>query len=194
MAVGAGFGVDEEAVKEPEALRERVMIGSNYLRRAIGAPCRFAIAKNRKGRLAIGGMAVTGSFHVSKHLIVGAVFLDDVNNVLDGAFAGKEFWRREVQEAVVLHRLLRVVRQRGIVGKCDHADVSGNDRAAVLAALTVFLSLGRKRCVRRIRGEAAVANARRGRFESRSFAISELPIGYGNVGRILSGGNEAKDF
>src|SRR5205085_4157132 len=90
-AVGAGFGVDEEAVEEAEALRERVMIGSNYLRCAIGAPCRFAIAKNRKGRFAIGGMAVTGSFHVSKHLIVGAVFLDDVSNVLDGSFAGKEY-------------------------------------------------------------------------------------------------------
>src|SRR5690242_3621962 len=172
------------------------MIGRNGLRGAVGTARGVAIAKNRQGGLAIGRMTITGSFYVAENLIISAIFLDDVNNVLDGAFAGKKFWRREVQQAVILHGLLRVVGECGIVGKRNHADVSGNDRAAVLAALTVFLGLCRKRRIRRIGREAAVADAHGRRFEPRSFAISnkKLSIGHGNGGRVLSGGNEAEDF
>ena len=69
-----------------------------------------AIPENGEAGVAIRGVTVTRGFHVAKHLIVSAIFLDDVDNVLDRAGSGKQFGWRETHQTIVLHSLLRVMR------------------------------------------------------------------------------------
>src|SRR5205823_12579763 len=135
VPVGTGFGIYEEAVEQTETLRERVMVGRQDLTRTVRALCGDAISENGKGRFAVGSVSVAGSFHVAEDLIVSAIFLDDVNDVLDRAGPCKEFRGRESHQAVVLQSLLGVARELRQIGKCDHADVSRHDGTAVLATL-----------------------------------------------------------
>src|SRR5205823_12945677 len=110
----------------------------------------ISIPKYCKRRLAVGSVAVTRRFHVAEHLVVGAILLDDVDHVLDGALAGKKFRRSKIHQAIVLHGLLRIASQGRIVGQRQHADISRDNRAAVLPPLTVFLLVGRKSRVWRV--------------------------------------------
>src|SRR5438309_1874095 len=87
VAVGAGFGVDEKAVKQTEALRKRMMIGRHDLPRTVRPLRSDGASENCKLRLSIRGAAIAGCFCVTKHLIVRAILLDDVNDVLDGAWS-----------------------------------------------------------------------------------------------------------
>ena len=128
MPVGAGFGVHEKAVEEAKPLRERVMIGRNRLRRAIVPTRGVAIPKYCKRRLAVGSVAVTRRFHVAEHLVVGAILLDDVDHVLDGALAGKKLRRSKIHQAIVLHGLLRIASQGRIVGQRQHVLPVGGER------------------------------------------------------------------
>src|SRR5207302_3009161 len=194
VPVGTGFRIHEEAVEQTETLRQRVMIGSNDLTRAAGTLCGDAISENGKGRFAVGSVPVAGSFHVAEHLIISAIFLDDVNDVLDRAWPWEEFRGRKIHQAVVLQSLLRVARERGQIGQGEHADVSGDNGAAVLAALAIFFLVRRKGSVGRVRRESAVVHAHRRWLESRSFAIAdkELAVSDGDCGRILAGGNESE--
>src|SRR5437879_13686654 len=104
-------------------LRQRVMIGRNDLARTIGTLRGDAISKNGKSRFAVGSVSVAGSFHVAENLIVSAIFLDDVNDVLDRAWPCKEFSGRESHQDVVLQSSLRVKRELGQIGTCGTADV-----------------------------------------------------------------------
>src|SRR6266704_292472 len=101
-----------------------MMIGGHYLPRAVGPLRSGATAENRKVGIAIGGVTVAGCFHVAKDLIVGAVFLDDINDVLDRTLSRKESWRGKIHQPVILHGLLCVARERGVVGQRNDADVS----------------------------------------------------------------------
>src|SRR5207244_5078148 len=141
---------------QTETLRQRVMIGRNDLARTIGTLRGGAVSENGKSRFAVGSVSVAGSFYVAENLIVGAIFLDDVNDVLDRAWSWEEFHGRKTHQAVVLQSLLRVARELRQIGKCDHADVSRHDGAAVLAALAVFFWIRRKSGVGRIRCESGV--------------------------------------
>src|SRR5260370_35068209 len=108
---------------------------------------------------------------MTKHLIVGAVFLDDVDDVLDGAFACKKPERSKIHQAAILHGLLRIMRQRGAARQRNRADVSRNYRATVLPALFVFFFVARKHAVRWILRASTVVPTHR-----RAFASTPLPI------------------
>src|SRR5438477_3236938 len=86
VPVGTGFRIYKETVKQTETLRQRVMIGRNDLARTIGTLRGDAISKNGKSRFAVGSVSVAGSFHVAENMIVGAIFLDDVTEVLNRAW------------------------------------------------------------------------------------------------------------
>src|SRR5436853_3994456 len=135
------------------------MVRRNDLTCAAGALRGGAVSENGKGGLAVRGVSIAGSVHVAEDLIVMAIFLDDVNDVLDRAWPCKEFRGRESHQAVVLQSSLRVARERGQIGQCDHADVSRNNGAAVLTTLTIFFLIRRKGGVGWIRCESAVAHA-----------------------------------
>src|SRR6266700_5243827 len=173
-----------------------MMIGGHYLPRAVGPLRSGATAENRKVGIAIGGVTTAGCFHVAKDLIVRAIFLDYVNDVLDRTLSDKKFGRGKIHQPVILHGLLRVARQRGVVGQRNDADVSRNNRPAVLAALAVFLFVGRKRGVWRIRRAPAVVHAHRGWFETCTFSVSdeEFAVCDRDCGWILSRGNESQNF
>src|SRR6266851_5311317 len=136
-----------------------MMIGRYRLARAGGALGGDAVPENREARLSVSRVPVTGSFHVAKHLIVSAIFLDDVDDVLDRASTSKEFGRCEIHKAVVLHGLLGVAGEGRTVGKQNGTHVAGHDRTAVLAALPIFSGIRRKCGVRWIRRAAAVVHA-----------------------------------
>ena len=65
MAVGADIAVDVEIVEQDEFARQLVEIG------------RGVFAEEDQRRIAV------ALFHVAQHLIVAAIFLDDVDDVLD---------------------------------------------------------------------------------------------------------------
>ena len=161
VSVRAGFGIDEEAVKQTETLRERTVVGRHGLPRAVRPLRGNATAENGQGGLAIGGVPIAGSFHIAEHLIIGTILLDDVDHVLDRTGSCKKLRRSRIHQAVILHGLLRVARQRRAVRQRDGADVSRNNRAAVLTALAIFLFVRRKRGVGRIRSAAAIVRAHR---------------------------------
>src|SRR5216684_5255278 len=159
VSVGAGFGIHEETIEQTEAVRQRVMIGGHDLPRAIRTLRGSVISEDRKAGLSIGGISVAGRFHIAKHLIVGAIFLDDIDDVLDRAVSCKKFWGSEIHQAVILHGLLGVMRQRRAVRQGKHADISGDNRAAVLATLAVLFFVRGKRGVGRIWRATAVVHA-----------------------------------
>ncbi len=173
VSVGAGLGIHEEPVKQTESSRKGTMVWRHHLPRAV-RPLRSGSApENCKIGLSIRGVPIARCLHVAKNLVVGAILLDDVDHVLDGALPGKQFRGRKSHQAVILQGLLRVARQSGRVRKRNDADVSRNNRPAVLPALPVLFFIRRKRGVGWIRSPPAVVHAHRGRFESRSFSISD---------------------
>ncbi len=92
VAVGAHFGVHEEAVEQPEPVGERVMVHRDGSREEHEARIPVALRV------------------VAEHLIVGAVFLDDVDHVLErriarpraarGPSVGRRHASRESRERV----------------------------------------------------------------------------------------------
>src|SRR5437763_825347 len=171
VPVGAGFGVHEKTIEHAETLCQRMMIGRHRLRRAVWPPCSIAVSENREGWLAIRRVAIPRHFYVAEHLVVCTIFLDDVDDVLYGPVSGIMLWWFEIHQPIVLHGLLRVARQCGLVRQRHYADVSRYNRAAVLPALAIFFFVWRERRVRRIRRESSVAHAHRGWFESRPFTV-----------------------
>src|ERR1700691_2650358 len=68
--------------------------------------CQFVLVRSDVGAVhGERGGAVAG-FHVSQNLVVGAIFFDDVNNVLDGILAAGELNRPRfaVQQVIVLNQ------------------------------------------------------------------------------------------
>src|SRR6266851_9580059 len=115
-----------------------MMIGGHHLARSVRPFRCGAASENCKIGLATRGVSVARCFHVAKDLIVSAIFLDDVNDMLDRAWLSKELGGRKSHQPVVLQSLLRVTRERRQVRQGHHADVSRNNRAAVLPALPVL--------------------------------------------------------
>src|SRR5260370_27395016 len=75
VAVGAGFGIYEEAVKQAEALRQGMMIGRHRLRRPVRPLRGCTVAENGEGGLTIRGGSVAVCFPVATDRVVCAVFL-----------------------------------------------------------------------------------------------------------------------
>ena len=66
---------------------------------------RHALAENAQAGIAVAGL------HVAKHLVVTAVFLDDVNDVLEHAGFADAFWHRH-RRVVGTRRQLGLREQR----------------------------------------------------------------------------------
>ena len=159
VSIRTRFGIHEEPVEQTESLRQRMMIGSHHLGRAVRPLRCGATSENSKLGLSIRGVPIARCLHVAKHLIVGAILLDNVDDVFDGDLSRKKFGRRKIDKPVILHGLLCVVRQRRAVRQRNHADVSGNNRPAVLPTLPVLFFIRRKRGVGWIRRATAVVHA-----------------------------------
>ncbi len=140
VAVGADVGVDVKIVEEDKLARQLVMIRSGVFVEQI------------QGRIAI------ALADLSQHLIVGAVFLDDVNDVLDRRRpAGLRVNHvvvgelRHVEPGIVIWRKgpgeLRIPRQRVLGQRRDHRHGSGLQIADVLAA-RVAAAFDRRRAER----------------------------------------------
>ena len=196
MAIRAGLGIHKKSVKQTESLRQRMMIGSHHLLCSKRPSRGVAVPENRNIGFPVRNLPIARCFHVAKHLIIGAILLDDVDDVFDRALARKKLGRSKIHEAVILHGLLRVACQRRFLWQRNHADVSGNDGAAVLPTLSVFFLMGGELCVRWIGREPAVADPHGGWFESRAFPISdeEFAVCHGNCGGILTRRNKPEDL
>src|SRR5260370_8123680 len=114
-----------------------MMIGGHRLRGPVRALRGCTVAENGEGGLTIRGCSVAGCFHVAKDLVVGAVFLNDVDDVLDGVWSWKKSRGRESHKAVILQSLLGVSRELRQIGKRDPADVSCTNRAPLLPSLAI---------------------------------------------------------
>src|SRR2546429_6086745 len=88
------------------------MIGRHRWGRAVRPLRCGATSENSKLGLSIRGVPIARCLHVAKHLIVGAILLDNVDDVFDGDLSRKKFGRRKIDKPVIPHGLLCVVRDR----------------------------------------------------------------------------------
>src|SRR5258708_1289204 len=127
-----------------------MMIRSHGLTRAIGPLRRSATPENCKIGLSIGGGSVARCLHVAKNLVVGAIFLDDINDVFDRALADKKFGGRKSHQAVILQSLLRVPRQCRQVRQRNPTNGSRNNLAALMPAPASLFFLRLQRGLRSV--------------------------------------------
>ncbi len=107
MSVGTGFRIDEKAVQQAEALRQRSMIWRDVLRFAFGRTRRFAGTEDRQACVAVGFCAIARLRHIAENLVVGSVLLDDVDHMLDWIGAGKQLGFHFTGQPIVVQNLLR---------------------------------------------------------------------------------------
>src|SRR6266513_1574531 len=72
VSIRTRFGIHEEPVEQTESLRQRMMIGSHHLGRAVRPLRCGATSENSKLGLSIRGVPIARCLHVAKHLTVGA--------------------------------------------------------------------------------------------------------------------------
>ena len=77
VAVDAHLAVAIEVVQQHVVAGQLVVVGRDVL--AVHDECRIAVARR----------AALGILEIAEHLVVGAVLLDDVEHVLDGAFPAR---------------------------------------------------------------------------------------------------------
>src|SRR5262249_12802000 len=189
VPVGASFRIDEKTIHQSEALRQRAMIRRNVLRRPVGRASGFARAEDRQTRIAISLGAVAGLADIAEDLIIGAIFLDDVNYMLDRIRAGKQPGFHLTDQAVVAQDLRSVAVQPPLVGNVNQAQIARNQRTAVLPALP---APRRETVVRRVGRAARVVDDHGRVFHARAFSVPDnetLPYD-GDRSRILTGRNK----
>src|SRR6185369_9354618 len=106
--------------------------------------------------------------------IVSAIFLDDVNHMLDGRTTSKKTCGTRTQQTIVPHDLLCVTDQRRIIGHIYGTDISDDDRGAVLSALSAGATASRRKTfVRRIRNATRVVDHQRRILHASPFAVAD---------------------
>src|SRR5689334_6784911 len=150
------------------------MVGRDVLARAFRTRSGVAGAEDRERRIAVSFRTVARLFNVAEDLIVSPVLFDDVDDVLDRRAGRKETRLAWSKQTVVAHYLLRVARERRIVGKIHGADVADDERHAVLTTLPAGATgSGWKAFVWSIRHAAGVVDDHRRVLNAGAFAVAD---------------------
>src|SRR5689334_16017950 len=117
--------------------------------------------------------------------------------MLDRRATGEETCLTLAQQTAVAHHLLRVTREGRIVRQIHRADVSDNDRCAVLSALSSGSPTARRKTfVRRVGNTARVVDHHRRILNASSLSISDKDRLSNNRdrGRILPRRNKSTNL
>ena len=170
VSIGARFRVDEETIQQAEAERQRPMIRGDVLRRSSRGARGLSGAEDRQVRVAIGPRTVARLLQIAEDLIVGAILLDDIDDVLDRIGAGEEGRFHLSDQSVVAQYLLREPVQPPFVRDVDQTQIAADQRAAVLAPLP---ARRRKPLVGGVGGAARIVDEHRGVLDPGPLSIAD---------------------